>query len=108
MLAGMADPQHEVYDKIIHDKLFADYLADKISDLKKHKHQPQIELTHKESLCLYILADGGNYEDIGKALGVSAETITYHIKKLTTKFGAKNRFHAIALAISNNKMPAQL
>lgn len=109
MLSDNIIGSEDLESKFIHGKLFSDYLADKIANLKNNQNtQAAIKLTRKESLCLYILADGGSYEDIGRALGVATETVTYHIKKLTAKFGARNRFHAIALAISNNQTPPQM
>lgn len=109
MLSDNTARSQELDDKFFHGKLFADYLADKIATLQnRQKTQAAIKLTRKESLCLYILADGGSYDDIGKALGIAAESVTYHINKLVSKFGARNRYHAISLAISNNQTPPQM
>jgi len=109
MLSGNSANESDLYEKVLNGKLFAEYLANKISTLKHHnQHLHKVTLTRKESQCLYILADGGSYEDIGKALNIKADTVAYHIKKITTKIGAKNRFHAIALAISDNQIPPQL
>lgn len=108
MLSGITKDQDEVQENILHGKLFADYLADKITGLQNNSRQAQIKLTAKERMCLYILADGGTNEDIGRAIGVSPVTVTYHIKKLITKFNAKSRFQALALAISDNELPSGL
>jgi DNA-binding CsgD family transcriptional regulator len=109
MLSGSTKVTFAGQDYCSHGKLFADYLVDKISHLQSTKQRhPQIRLTNKESQCLYLLADGYSYEEIGKALGIAADTVNYHIRKITNKFGARNRFHAIALAISENQTPPQL
>lgn len=109
MLSGNSAIDSDIYGKILNGKLYAEYLADKISTLKhNNQHLNRVTLTRKESQCLYILADGGSYEDIGKTLNIKADTVAYHIKKITTKIGAKNRFHAIALAISDDQIPPQL
>lgn len=108
MLSGVAPQNYVVQENIVHGKLFADYLADKISVLQKNIMQPRVKLTEKERLCLYILADGGTNEDIGRAIGVSPVTVTYHIKKLINKFHARSRFQALALAISDGEVPTKL
>lgn len=55
-------------------------------------------LSPKERECLNWVAAGKTTSEIGKILGVSRHTITFHVKNACYKLNAPNRAAAIANA----------
>jgi DNA-binding NarL/FixJ family response regulator len=58
-----------------------------------------IALTEREARVLALLADGLTYEDIGRCLSISAETVRTHVQKACDRLGAATRTQAVATAI---------
>jgi DNA-binding CsgD family transcriptional regulator len=56
-------------------------------------------LTAREREVLRGLADGLTNDEIGGRLFLSPETVRTHIRKAATRLGARNRTHAVALAL---------
>ena len=56
-------------------------------------------LTDREREVLRLLADGCSYEEAGKTLFISAETVRAHVAKALTKLGARTRTQAVAEAL---------
>jgi len=50
------------------------------------------------------MAEGGTAEAIGTALGVSVETVRTHVRNVIRKLRARNRVHAIALALERGEI----
>lgn len=57
------------------------------------------QLTPRERWCLSYLSVGCTTKQTGAALGVSASTVATHVSHAVAKLCAKNRTHAVALAI---------
>ncbi|HEX2045497.1 MAG TPA: response regulator transcription factor [Gaiellaceae bacterium] len=57
------------------------------------------ELTSREADVLALLAEGFTYEEIGRRLGISSETVRTHLQKASERLGASTRTHAVATAI---------
>ncbi len=57
------------------------------------------ELTRREADVLTLLAEGFTYEEIGRRLAISAETVRTHLQKASDRLGASTRTHAVATAI---------
>lgn len=57
------------------------------------------ELTQREADVLTLLAEGFTYEEIGRRLGISSETVRTHLQKACGRLGASTRTHAVATAI---------
>jgi DNA-binding NarL/FixJ family response regulator len=57
------------------------------------------ELTRREREVLRLLADGRKYEDIGKELFISAETVRTHVQKAMARLDANTRTQAVANAL---------
>lgn len=56
-------------------------------------------LTAREADVLRLLADGRSHEQVGRRLGISAETARTHLRKACGRLGAATRTEAVARAI---------
>lgn len=59
----------------------------------------QPPLTPRQRQVLQLLADGLTPEEVAKRLGLSTETVRTHAKASLPRLGARDRAHAIAIAI---------
>jgi two-component system NarL family response regulator len=59
-------------------------------------------LTKRQREILQLLADGHNTRRIAKRLGLSAETIRTHTKAVLARLDARDRTHAVAIALRNS------
>jgi DNA-binding NarL/FixJ family response regulator len=58
-----------------------------------------VGLTQRELDVLALLAEGLQHEDIGRQLGISAETVRTHLRKACDRLGAATRTEAVATAL---------
>lgn len=56
-------------------------------------------LTDRERSVLRLIADGYSYDEAGKELFISPETVRAHVAKSLTKLGARTRTQAVAEAL---------
>lgn len=56
-------------------------------------------LTNREIECLQLSAQGFTAKEIAEQIGRSVPTATLHLKSAMAKLGARNRAHAVALAM---------
>jgi DNA-binding NarL/FixJ family response regulator len=56
-------------------------------------------LTRRQREILQLLADGGSTVVAARELGLSEETVKTHTKNVLARLGAKNRTHAVAIAL---------
>jgi LuxR family transcriptional activator of bioluminescence operon len=56
-------------------------------------------LTKRELECLFWACEGKTAWEISQIVGVSERTVLFHLNNSTSKLGAVNRQHAVALAI---------
>ena len=61
---------------------------------------PYKDITHREREIMTLLARGFSYEEIGKELIISKNTVKYHVSSLLQKTGFKNATNLIANAVS--------
>jgi Response regulator containing a CheY-like receiver domain and an HTH DNA-binding domain len=57
------------------------------------------ELSERERQVILAASCGLTNEEIGVALGISINTILTHLKRINEKLAAKNRTHAVAIAL---------
>jgi len=55
----------------------------------------QLNITPNENQILLLLKQGLSNKNISNQVGLSVNTIKYHLKKIYKKLGAKNRVDAI-------------
>jgi len=60
----------------------------------------EISLTKREIECLEWIANGKSSWDIGQILGISTDTVNYHVKKTLRKLDVSSRTTAVVKAIS--------
>jgi DNA-binding NarL/FixJ family response regulator len=56
-------------------------------------------LSPREREIMHLMAEGGTAQDVGAQLGVSVETVRTHVRNVIRKLQARNRVHAIAIAL---------
>ena len=56
-------------------------------------------LTERECEVLALAADGRTNREIGRRLNVSTDTAKTHLRRLCARLGARDRAHAVAIAI---------
>ena len=57
------------------------------------------KLTRRQREILQLLADGGSTAVAARELGLSEETVKTHTKNVLARLGARNRTHAVAIAL---------
>jgi two-component system NarL family response regulator len=57
------------------------------------------KLTRRQREILQLLADGGSTAFAARELGLSEETVKTHTKNILGRLGARNRTHAVAIAL---------
>ena len=67
---------------------------------------PFAELTARERELLTALANGWTNLQIASRIGISRNTVKYHLKNLYDKLGVSNRAMAVALYMSDDDGPA--
>jgi DNA-binding NarL/FixJ family response regulator len=59
-------------------------------------------LTRRQRQILQLYADGQSTAHVAKRLGVSAETVRTHTKAILSRLGARDRAHAVAIALRSS------
>jgi len=62
-------------------------------------------LSPRESQVLDLLSAGYRYKEIGDELGISVETVKFHVKNICEKMHVRNRAEAIAKHCSSDSSP---
>ena len=69
-------------------------------DVRGLKRDPRDELTAREKAMLSALAQGRTNIELAKELGISINTVKFHLRNLYEKLGFRNRSQAIAFHYS--------
>jgi DNA-binding NarL/FixJ family response regulator len=62
------------------------------------------QLSPREREIMHLMAEGRTAEAIGSELSVSVETVRTHVRNVIRKLQARNRVHAIALALERGEI----
>jgi DNA-binding NarL/FixJ family response regulator len=62
------------------------------------------QLSPREREIMHLMAEGMTAERIGTRLGVSVETVRTHVRNVIRKLRARNRVHAIAIALERGEI----
>jgi two-component system invasion response regulator UvrY len=82
-----------------------EYLDPRIADLVEPPDDASAKpLTSREREVMDLLAKGMKAEEIAEELVVSPLTVETHVKNVKNKLGARNRVHAVALALQQGQI----
>ena len=68
------------------------------------EHARQAQLSDREVEVIDLIANGFTNGEIGERLFLSEETVKSHLRNILAKLGARNRAHAVALALRGAKI----
>jgi LuxR family transcriptional regulator, quorum-sensing system regulator CviR len=68
---------------------------------KEEKKTRPVSLTGREREILLWLKEGKSTWDVSRILGISQDTVKFHLKNIYHKLNTTNRSHAIAVALGN-------
>jgi DNA-binding NarL/FixJ family response regulator len=63
------------------------------------ENSPRIPLTSRELQVLKLVAGGNRNKEIAGTLGVTEETVKFHVKSILGKLGVNDRTHAVTVAV---------
>ena len=62
------------------------------------------QLSPREREIMHLMAEGLTAEAVGTDLGISVETVRTHVRNVIRKLAARNRVHAIAIALERGEI----
>jgi DNA-binding CsgD family transcriptional regulator len=62
------------------------------------------QLSPREREIMHLMAEGMTAEAIGDKISVSVETVRTHVRNVIRKLQARNRVHAIAIALERGEI----
>jgi len=68
--------------------------------------QPDTPLNSRDLRILGLLAIGLTADAVGEEVGITKHTVTFHSTNIMRKLGAKNKAHAVAIALANGWLSA--
>ncbi|HUR44175.1 MAG TPA: response regulator transcription factor [Aestuariivirga sp.] len=71
-------------------------------DVRSLQRDPREELTSREKILLTALARGRTNTELATELGISINTVKFHLRNLYEKLGLRNRSQAIAFHYSHS------
>ena len=71
-------------------------------DIRSVKNDPRDNLTDSEKTIIAALSRGKTNNELSQELGISVNTVKFHLRNLYDKLGLKNRSQAIAFYYSTN------
>ena len=63
------------------------------------ENAPRVALTGRELEVLRLMAIGNRNKEIAASLGVSEDTVKFHVKSILSKLGVNDRTHAVTVAL---------
>ena len=91
-----ADALNQAVDAAAESETFVDPAAENGGGRRSRS------LTRRQRQILQLIADGTRTPQVAKRLGLSAETIRTHTKAILSRLEARDRAHAVAIALRNN------
>ncbi|HWV87707.1 MAG TPA: response regulator transcription factor [Capillimicrobium sp.] len=101
--AGSADELVEAITQVAEGGTYVDPRLDRIL-LSRRTTARVAQLSPREREVLQLMAEGLTAEAVGEMLGVSVETVRSHVRNAIPKLHARNRVHAIALALERGEI----
>jgi DNA-binding NarL/FixJ family response regulator len=76
--------------------------AERFVDPAARAGVPSVALTRRQREILQQFADGHSTADVARRLGLSSETVRTHTKAVLARLEARDRAHAVAIALRNS------
>jgi LuxR family transcriptional regulator len=70
----------------------------------RNPHDDPSALSSREMEIISLIADGASSREIGRTLGISSRTVEGHVQLIVRKLDAKNRTHAVVIALRNGNI----
>jgi DNA-binding NarL/FixJ family response regulator len=96
--AGSIDELLSAVERVAKGGTYVDPRLDRVL-LSEHATSRLPNLSPREREIMHLMAEGGTAQDVGAQLGVSVETVRTHVRNVIRKLQARNRVHAIAIAL---------
>lgn len=61
-------------------------------------------LTRRETEALMLSARGNCAKGVARGMGITPRTATYYLRMAKARLGAKNRTHAVAIALTERRI----
>jgi DNA-binding NarL/FixJ family response regulator len=101
--AGSMDELMAAIDRVAGGGSYVDPRLDRILlSPRATAHVPQ--LSPREREIMHLMAEGMTAEAIGDKISVSVETVRTHVRNVIRKLQARNRVHAIAIALERGEI----
>lgn len=81
---------------------YVDPRLDRVLDARPDAQAPQ--LSPREREIMHLMAEGRTADAIGEEITVSVETVRSHVRNVIRKLHARNRVHAIAIAMQRKEI----
>jgi DNA-binding NarL/FixJ family response regulator len=78
----------------------------KIADLLANRYDAD-DLTPREVEILHLVAEGNSNKTVGDCLSIAEDTVKTHMKNVMAKLCAKDRTHAVSIAIKRGFLTGQ-
>jgi DNA-binding NarL/FixJ family response regulator len=101
--AGSMDELKGAIEKVAAGGSYVDPRLDRIL-LSPRATAKVPQLSPREREIMHLMAEGLTAERIGETLTVSVETVRTHVRNVIRKLQARNRVHAIALALERGEI----
>jgi DNA-binding NarL/FixJ family response regulator len=101
--AGSMDELMAAIERVANGGSYVDPRLDRILlSPRATAHVPQ--LSPREREIMHLMAEGMTAEAIGDKISVSVETVRTHVRNVIRKLQARNRVHAIAIALERGEI----
>jgi DNA-binding NarL/FixJ family response regulator len=101
--AGSMDELMAAIERVASGGSYVDPRLDRILlSPRATAHVPQ--LSPREREIMHLMAEGMTAEAIGDKISVSVETVRTHVRNVIRKLQARNRVHAIAIALERGEI----
>ena len=104
--SGSVDELVGAIERVAAGELYVDPRLDRIV-LSERATAQVPQLSPREREIMHLMAEGYTAAAIGRRLGVSVETVRTHARNVIRKLRARNRVHAIAIALERGDIALQ-
>jgi DNA-binding NarL/FixJ family response regulator len=96
--AGSIDELRSAVQQVADGGTYVDPRLDRVL-LSERTTSRLPNLSPREREIMHLMAHGSTAQDVGDRVGVSVETVRTHVRNVIRKLEARNRVHAIAIAL---------